>query len=253
MSAGDVTARYSGSASRFGVCALVTLTVDHGERTVVAERLELDPRLRLVDSAHERRRPAVPRRAGRQPAATARPSTGPAPSGLPGRSRPPSCGPWRTRRSPRPSRQVEAPRDAQRHRRRVPPGVVPPRLPRAARRRRRHRQHRGQLRCRRHRPHDAAPPVGRRAAAPRARHPGRRLPLPAVGRDADAEGVDPVADDGPLPRWAGGDRPRRLPRPRRLLRRPGRLLPGRDRRPLRRRAAATSSSTTPTWPTCATP
>jgi DNA repair protein SbcD/Mre11 len=42
MSAGDVTARYSGSASRFGVCALVTLTIDHGERTVVAERLELD-------------------------------------------------------------------------------------------------------------------------------------------------------------------------------------------------------------------
>ena len=41
MSAGDVTARYSGSASRFGVCALVTLTVDHGERKVVAERLEL--------------------------------------------------------------------------------------------------------------------------------------------------------------------------------------------------------------------
>jgi predicted phosphodiesterase len=43
MSAGDVTARYSGSASRFGVCALVTLTVDHGERRVAAERLELTP------------------------------------------------------------------------------------------------------------------------------------------------------------------------------------------------------------------
>ena len=126
-------------------------------------------------------------------------------------------------------------RDAQRHRRRVPPGVVPPRLPRAARRRRRHRQHRRQLGRRRHRPHDAAAAGRRRAAAPRPRHPGRRLPLPAVGRDADAEGVDPVADDGPLPRRAGGDRPRRLPRPRAVLRRPRRLLPGRDRRPVRRR------------------
>ena len=73
-------------------------------------------------------------------------------------------------------------RDAQRHRRRVPPGVVPPRLPPAARRRRRHRQHRRQLRRRRHRAHDAAEAVGRRPPAPRPRHPGRRLPLPRLGR-----------------------------------------------------------------------
>jgi Calcineurin-like phosphoesterase len=45
MSAGDVTARYSGSASRFGVCALVTLTVIDGERRVEATRFELDPGL----------------------------------------------------------------------------------------------------------------------------------------------------------------------------------------------------------------
>jgi len=45
MSAGDVTARYSGSASRFGVCALVTLTIDEtGARRVTAERRDLaDP------------------------------------------------------------------------------------------------------------------------------------------------------------------------------------------------------------------
>jgi DNA repair exonuclease SbcCD nuclease subunit len=41
MSAGDVTARYSGSASRFSVCALVTLTLVDGERRVRAERLDL--------------------------------------------------------------------------------------------------------------------------------------------------------------------------------------------------------------------
>lgn len=41
MSAGDVTARYSGSASRFGVCALVTLSLVDGERRVRADRIDL--------------------------------------------------------------------------------------------------------------------------------------------------------------------------------------------------------------------
>jgi DNA repair protein SbcD/Mre11 len=41
MSAGDVEARYSGSASRFGSCALVTLSVVGGERRVEATQLEL--------------------------------------------------------------------------------------------------------------------------------------------------------------------------------------------------------------------
>ena len=75
------------------------------------------------------------------------------------------------------------------------------------------------------------------SAAPRPRHPGRRLRVPRVPvahRD-DAQGVHPLADDGPLPRRAGGDRHRGVPRPRRLLRRPGGLLPRRDRRPPCRR------------------
>ncbi len=42
MSAGDVAARYSGSASRYGSCALVTLSVIDGERRVEATQLELD-------------------------------------------------------------------------------------------------------------------------------------------------------------------------------------------------------------------
>jgi DNA repair exonuclease SbcCD nuclease subunit len=41
MSAGDVTAHYSGSASRFGVCAIVTLTDDASGRRVDVERVEL--------------------------------------------------------------------------------------------------------------------------------------------------------------------------------------------------------------------
>ncbi|MCU1503589.1 MAG: hypothetical protein JWM12_2943 [Ilumatobacteraceae bacterium] len=42
MSSGGVTARYSGSASRFHVCALVTFTVaDGGERLVAVEQLDL--------------------------------------------------------------------------------------------------------------------------------------------------------------------------------------------------------------------
>ena len=44
MSAGDVRAHYSGSASRFGVCALVTLSDADGTRVVDVERVELDPR-----------------------------------------------------------------------------------------------------------------------------------------------------------------------------------------------------------------
>ena len=42
MSAGGVTAAYSGSASRNGVCALVTLTVEDGVRQVSVEQLRLD-------------------------------------------------------------------------------------------------------------------------------------------------------------------------------------------------------------------
>ena len=41
MSAGDVTAAYSGSASRYRVCALVTLTLDDDTRRVDVERLDL--------------------------------------------------------------------------------------------------------------------------------------------------------------------------------------------------------------------
>ena len=53
----------------------------------------------------------------------------------------------------------------------------------------------------------------------------------------DAEGLDPVADDGPLPRRAGGDRHRGVPRPRRVLRRP-------------RRSATATRSTRSTPPGC---
>ena len=54
----------------------------------------------------------------------------------------------------------------------------------------------------------------------------RRLPLPAGHRrpTARAEADDPVAEHGPLPRRHGGDRSRRLPRPRRVLGRPHRRL-----------------------------
>ena len=41
MSAGEVTAHYSGSASRFGVCALVTLTDTGTDKRVDVERVEL--------------------------------------------------------------------------------------------------------------------------------------------------------------------------------------------------------------------
>ena len=41
MSAGEVTAAYSGSASRYRVCALVTLTTDDGHRRVDVQRLDL--------------------------------------------------------------------------------------------------------------------------------------------------------------------------------------------------------------------
>ena len=177
----------------------------------------------------------VPCRPRRQPAA---------PAG--GARRPPTAGGRRdqrrraARRRGRGDRrrraQAGGDRDAVDHRRRVPPRLVPPRLPPAARRRRRHRQHRRQLGRRRHRAHDAAEAVRHRSAAPRPRHPGRRLRVPRVGRARDdAEGVHPVADDGPLPRRAGGDRHRGVPRPRRLLRRPGGVLPRRDRRAVRRR------------------
>ena len=112
--------------------------------------------------------------------------------------------------------------------------MVPPRLPPATRRGRRDRQHRRQLGRRRDRAPDAAEALGRRSAAPRARHPGRGLPVPRLDRDRDPEGVDPVPDDGALPGRAGGDRPRRLSRPRALLRRPRRVLPRRARRAVRR-------------------
>ena len=41
MSAGAVTAAYSGSASRYRVCALVTLSTADGDRRVDVERLDL--------------------------------------------------------------------------------------------------------------------------------------------------------------------------------------------------------------------
>ena len=68
---------------------------------------------------------------------------------------------------------------------------------------------------------------------------------------ADAEGVDPVADDGPLPRRAGGDRHRRLPRPRASSSPISRRATAPRSTPCTPPAAATSSSTTPTSPTCA--
>jgi exonuclease SbcD len=43
MSAGGIVARYSGSASRFNVCALATLTLVDGERHVDIEQLQLAP------------------------------------------------------------------------------------------------------------------------------------------------------------------------------------------------------------------
>ena len=65
--------------------------------------------------------------------------------------------------------------------------------------------------------------------------PGRRLRIPEVGDASHAEGHDPVADDAALPRRARGDQPRRLPRPRGLLRRRRRGVPRGDRRARRRR------------------
>jgi len=41
MSAGGVTAAYSGSASRYGVCALVTMSIDDGDRRVDVEQIQL--------------------------------------------------------------------------------------------------------------------------------------------------------------------------------------------------------------------
>jgi hypothetical protein len=54
MSAGDVTARYSGSASRFGVCACDRSPSTHGERTVVADAAGARSPTEAVDVAHER-------------------------------------------------------------------------------------------------------------------------------------------------------------------------------------------------------
>ena len=128
------------------------------------------------------------------------------------------------------------PRDAQHHRRRVPPGVVPPRLPRSSSTASPSPATSPPAPTRRRTVHMTPPKlsvVG--PAAPRPRHPGRRLPVPGVGGDQDTEGLDPVADDGALPRRPGRHRHRRLPRPRGVLRRPGGLLPGRDRRAVRRR------------------
>ena len=122
----------------------------------------------------------------------------------------------------------------------------------AARRRRRHRQHRRQLRLGVDRAHDAAEAVGRRAAAPRPRHPGRRLHVPGVGHDADAEGLDPVAHDGALPRRARRHRHRGVPRPRACSSPTWPRATGPRSPRCTRPAAATSSSTTPTSRTCAT-
>ena len=141
----------------------------------------------------------------------------------------------RGRRHRQERRRAREHRHAQHHRRRAAAGLVPPRLPPAAGGRGGHRQHRVELGLGGHRAHDTAQAVGGRAAPPRAGHPGGRLPLPRVRHDADTEGVHPVTDDGPLPRRAGRHRPAGVPEPRPVLRRPRRLLPGRDRRAVRRR------------------
>ena len=72
-------------------------------------------------------------------------------------------------------------------------------------------------------------------APPQPPHPGRRLPVPRVRHDGDTEGVDPVADDGALPRRSSWHRHRCVPGSRRVLRRSRRLLPAGDRGPLRGR------------------
>ena len=68
----------------------------------------------------------------------------------------------------------------------------------------------------------------------------------------DAEGDDPVADDGPLPRRTRGrSTSSRIPDLDEFFDDLAQVLPRRDRRARTPPAAATSSSTTPTSPTCA--
>ena len=81
----------------------------------------------------------------------------------------------------------------------------------------------------------------------------RALRVPARQRRArHAEAHDPVAEHGPLPRRALGDRRVRLPGPRRVLGRPDRRLRRRGPRAGRARLHATCSSTTRASPTSTT-
>ena len=158
--------------------------------------------------------PAVPRRAGRQPAATAGCPRGQGAARRRGHL-PRRAARRRGRGDRGRRRQGRGDRHAQRHRRRVPPGLVPPRLPRSSS---------TASPSPATSPPAPTPPTTVHMTPPKLsvvgplrhvqRHPGRRLPLPRLGDHADAEGVDPLPDDGPLPRRPGGDRHPRLPRPR---------------------------------------
>ena len=73
-----------------------------------------------------------------------------------------------------------------------------------------------------------SPPRRSRSTADRAPQADLRRALRVPRRDGattrDAEADDPLAEHGPLPRRRGGDRPRGLPRPGRVLERPHRRL-----------------------------
>ena len=64
----------------------------------------------------------------------------------------------------------------------------------------------------------AAGDARHRQGPPREGHPARRLRVPESGDDAHAEGDDPVADHAALPRRPRRDQPRRVSRPRGVLR-----------------------------------
>ena len=94
-------------------------------------------------------------------------------------------------------------------------------------------------------------PARRRAGPPRPYDLRRRLPLPAVGGRArqHPEADHPVAEHGPLPRRPGRHRPVRVPGHGAVLVRPVRRLRAAGAGDRRARLHATSSSTTPAWPT----
>ena len=195
---------------------------------------------------------AVPRRPRRQlpPAqgAARRSRAGPDGRDLPRRA-PQSRG----RGDPRRREVPGGARPAGDHRRRVPAHVLPHRLPRAARRGRDARRHHRQVpRQGRRRELRAAGDARDGQGPPRAGDPAGRLRVPAVGDEARAEGDDPLADHAALPRRACGDQQGGLSRPRGVLRRRRGGVPRRAEAARRTPAAGTSSSTTPTSPTCAT-